>query len=73
MPPVMFACADNNDDTVVNQNEELGYDYVIQAMEDDDDCHTTILRYCSDVLGAVRRDELMRAANSVIHFDTTHK
>ena len=65
--------ADNNDDTVVNQNEELGYDYVIQAMEDDDDCHTTILRYCSDVLGAVRRDELMRAANSVINFDTTHK
>lgn len=33
---------------------ELGYDYVIQAMEEDDDCHSTILRYCSDVLGAVR-------------------
>ncbi|KAL7466464.1 hypothetical protein ACHAXS_006759 [Conticribra weissflogii] len=41
---------------------ELGYDYVIQAMEDDDECHTTILRYCSDVLGAVRRDELNRIA-----------
>jgi hypothetical protein len=39
-------------------NQELGFDYVIQAMEDDDDCHFTILRYCSDVLGAVRRDEL---------------
>jgi len=49
------------------QNEELGYDYLIQAMEDDDDCHTTILRYCSDVLGAVRRDELNRiAAQNVV-------
>lgn len=49
-----------------NQNEELGYDYVIQAMEEDDDCHSTILRYCSDVLGAVRRDELNRIAASVV-------
>ena len=46
----------------LNQNEELGYDYVIQAMEEDDECHSTILRYCSDVLGAVRRDELNRIA-----------
>ena len=49
------------------QNEEVGYDYLIQAMEDDDDCHTTILRYCSDVLGAVRRDESNRiAAQNVV-------
>eukprot|EP00986_Skeletonema_menzelii_P015589 scaffold12132_cov153-Skeletonema_menzelii.AAC.6 len=41
-------------------NEELEFDYVIQAMEDDDDCHFTILRYCSDVLGAVMRDELAK-------------
>ncbi|KAL3781897.1 hypothetical protein HJC23_004082 [Cyclotella cryptica] len=47
-------------------NEELGYDYVIQAMEDDDDCHTTILRYCADVLGAVRRDELNQIATEVM-------
>ena len=39
-------------------DEELGFDYVIQTMEDDDRCHNTILRYCSDVLGAIRRDEL---------------
>ena len=53
---------------VMNQNEEeLGYNYVIQAMEEDDDCHATILRYCSDILGAVRRDELNRiAANAVV-------
>lgn len=44
--------------TSTNHNNELEFDYVIQAMEDDDDCHFTILRYCSDVLGAVRRDEL---------------
>jgi len=44
--------------TAAHNNEELEFDYVIQAMEDDDDCHFTILRYCSDVLGAVRRDEL---------------
>ena len=49
--------------TTSNRNsEELGFEYVIRAMEDDDDCHFTILRYCSDVLGAVRRDELSRKA-----------
>ena len=41
-------------------NEELGFEYVIQAMEDDDDCAATIVRYCADVLGAVRREELNR-------------
>jgi len=50
----------------VHQSEELGYDYVIQAMEEDDDCHSTILRYCSDVLGAVRRDELNRIASNAM-------
>merc|ERR1712029_495968 len=45
-----------------SRSDELGYDYVVRAMEEDDDCHTTILRYCSDVLGAVRRDELNRIA-----------
>ena len=42
--------------------EELGYEYVIRAMEEDDDCHSTILRYCTDVLGAVRREEFNRIA-----------
>ncbi len=45
------------------QDEELGFDCVIDAMEEDEECHTTILRYCSDVLGAVRRDELNRIAD----------
>lgn len=49
--------------TVAAQNnEELGFDLAIHAMEEDDDCHSTIVRYCSDVLGAVRRDELNRIA-----------
>lgn len=48
--------------TTSQDNEELGFDYVIHAMEEEDDCHSTILRYCSDVLGAVRRDELNRIA-----------
>ena len=48
----------------VQNNEEIGFDNVIHAMEDDDDCHSTILRYCSDVLGAVRRDELNRIATA---------
>lgn len=51
----------------VSQNEELGYEHVIQAMEDDDDCHATILRYCSDVLGAVRRDELSRIGTEALN------
>ena len=42
------------------ENDELGYDCIIEAMEANDDCHSTIVRYCSDVLGAVRRDELNR-------------
>ncbi|EJK77018.1 hypothetical protein THAOC_01180 [Thalassiosira oceanica] len=45
--------------------DDLGFERVIRAMEDDDDCHTTILRYCSDVLGAARRDELSRLANGM--------
>ena len=50
--------------TTAEDDEELGFEYVIHAMEEDDDCHSTILRYCSDVLGAVRRDELNRIATA---------
>ncbi len=39
-------------------NSNLQFDKVIQAMEDTDDIHFTILRYCSDVLGALRKDAL---------------
>ena len=60
----MISCASSEESTrkealeTGTPCEELGFDYVIQTMEDDDRCHNTILRYCSDVLGAIRRDEL---------------
>jgi hypothetical protein len=57
---------DNGSSEAEVLNEELGFELVIQAMEDDDDCHATILRYCADVLGAVRRDELNRIATEVM-------
>jgi len=34
------------------------FDFIIQAMEEDDDLHFTILRYCGDVLGALRKDAM---------------
>ena len=37
-----------------------GFDFIIQAMEDDDNLHFTVLRYCSDVLGALRRDAIQK-------------
>ncbi|KAL7512687.1 hypothetical protein ACHAXN_009735 [Cyclotella atomus] len=58
-------------ETEDGQNQELGFDYVIQAMEEDDECHNTILRYCSDVLGAVRRDELNQIAAESIGIERT--
>ena len=33
------------------------FDAVIQQMEHDDDLHHTILRFCADVLGSLRREE----------------
>lgn len=54
-----------------SQNEEMGFDYVIQAMEEDDNCDNTILRYCSDVLGAIRRDELNQIAAEVVGIERT--
>ena len=37
--------------------QRLGFDYVIRHMEEDDNVHSTILRYCADVLGSLRREE----------------
>jgi protein-histidine N-methyltransferase len=39
--------------------ERPGFDYVIRRMEDDVDTtvHHTVLRYCADVLGSLRREE----------------
>ena len=49
------------EEMMATQDEEMGlYERAIQEMEEDDEFHSTILRYCSDVLGSVRRDELNR-------------
>ena len=35
-----------------------GFDYIVQAMEDDDTLHITVIRYCCDVLGALRKEAM---------------
>lgn len=37
------------------------FDEIIQEMEDDDNVHFTVLRYCRDVLGALRKDAVETA------------
>jgi hypothetical protein len=37
-----------------------GFDYIMNAMDDDDALHFTILRYCCDVLGALRKHAIQR-------------
>jgi hypothetical protein len=41
-------------------SRSCGYDYIVRKMEDDEDesTHHTIVRYCADVLGSLRREEL---------------
>lgn len=40
-----------------DSSRSCGYDYIIRRMEEDEDgVHHTILRYCADVLGSVRRE-----------------
>lgn len=34
------------------------FDYIIRQLEEDENVHHTIVRYCSDVLGSLRREEL---------------
>lgn len=44
-----------------NSSRSCGYESIIRRMEeedDDDGVHHTIVRYCSDVLGSLRREEL---------------
>lgn len=39
---------------------EQSFEYVIRNMEADERVHHTVLRYCADVLGSLRREELKR-------------
>jgi hypothetical protein len=47
--------------------ERPGFESVIRRMDDDEEVHHTILRYCSDVLGSLRREEFknIRRARSL--------
>ena len=49
----------NNTVTIAERQTSLSFDQVIRRMEDDVDegVHHTILRYCADVLGSLRREE----------------
>jgi histone-lysine N-methyltransferase SETD3 len=41
-----------------DNSRSCGYDYIIRRMEEDEEgVHHTILRYCADVLGSLRREE----------------
>jgi len=50
------------DEVNVGDGGVAGFDYVISAMEEEEgmggNLHHTIVRYCSDVLGALRREEM---------------
>ena len=52
------------------------YDHVIRKMEDDEDnVHHTIVRYCSDVLGSLRREEFknLRKQRAVVVASSGHQ
>ena len=41
-----------------DSSRSCGYDYIIRRMEEDEEgVHHTIVRYCADVLGSLRREE----------------
>ena len=41
-----------------DSQRSCGYDFIVRRMEDDESLHHTIVRYCADVLGSLRREEL---------------
>mmetsp|Transcript_11999 Transcript_11999/g.19270 ORF Transcript_11999/g.19270 Transcript_11999/m.19270 type:complete len:577 (-) Transcript_11999:928-2658(-) len=42
-----------------DMSRSCGYDYIVRRMEEDEtNMHHTIVRYCADVLGSLRREEL---------------
>ena len=43
-----------------DSSRSCGYDYIVRKMEEDEEesMHHTIVRYCADVLGSLRREEL---------------
>jgi hypothetical protein len=42
-----------------DSSRSCGYDYIVRRMEEEETgVHHTIVRYCADVLGSLRREEL---------------
>ena len=43
-----------------DSHRRCGYDHIVRRMEEEETLvhHTTIVRYCADVLGSLRREEL---------------
>ena len=44
-----------------------GFEHVMRSMEEDNDCHSTILWYCTDILGAVQQEGYNRKLTGVPH------
>lgn len=64
---------------IVYNNNAIGatpnFDYVIRQLEEDDNVHHTIVRYCSDVLGSLRREEMkaiQRQQRALLHQQRNH-
>lgn len=51
--------------------ERPGFEYVIRRMEEED-VHHTILRYCADVLGSLRREEFKNIRRRRVHAKPTY-
>ena len=47
--------------------DNMGFEHVVRTMEEDNDCHSRILRYCTDILGAVQQEEYNRKLPGVPH------
>ena len=47
--------------------ENMGFKNVVRTMEEDNDCHSMIFRYCNDILGAVQQEEYSRKPPWVPH------
>ena len=49
----------------------MTFEHVIREMEDEEGCvsglHHTIVRYCADVLGSLRREEMKNIRRRALH------
>lgn len=58
----------------ITSDNRPNFEYVIRHLEEDESVHHTILRYCADVLGSLRREEfkaIRRHQRGLIHHRAT--